>query len=97
MKNDIARVPYIGVEFERYRSKRIIRLLAVFLAVAVFGVVISNAAWKIIYDKATRGEGIREEAPAIIYSIQNGLNPITGRKMRCGKVLKNMSYHGVSG
>lgn len=98
MKNDIAKVPYIGVEYERFRYRRIIKLLAAFLAIAVFCGVVSNLAWKIKLDKATEGDSMYKEVPEVICIVSSTDNAVIRKKnRRCGKTLMNLTFHAVSG
>ena len=96
MRNDIAKVPYIGVEFERCRSRRIIKLLAVLLALVIILAIVSNVIWKIKYDEVTDGESGYENPPTVIHRIQDKDNFVRKRR-KCAKTLKTTISHGVSG
>lgn len=96
MRNDIAKVPYIGVEFERHRSRRIIKLLAVLLALVLIMAIVSNVVWKIKYDEATDGENEYESIPAVVHRIQDKDNYV-GKRRKCAKTLKTTISHGVNG
>ena len=96
MRNDIAKVPYIGVEFERCRSRRIIRLLAVLLTLVIIMAIVSNVIWKIKYDEVTDGESGYKNPPTVIHRIQDKDNNV-GKRKKCAKTLRTTIYRGVSG